>query len=68
MCSAIDQMSRFQDAGFMSQLSDHLPSIVESFRPDLILYDAGVDPHVRDELGKLNLTDQGECPSMEMLL
>ena len=28
-------------------------------RPDLVLYDAGVDPHRDDALGKLALTDQG---------
>lgn len=29
------------------------------FRPDLVLYDAGVDTHMHDSLGKLNLTDRG---------
>jgi acetoin utilization deacetylase AcuC-like enzyme len=28
-------------------------------RPDLVLYDAGVDPHRDDLLGKLALTDAG---------
>lgn len=37
------------------------------FHPDVILYDAGVDPHEKDQLGKLKLTDQGNklfflCP------
>ncbi|KAF3847483.1 hypothetical protein F7725_020511 [Dissostichus mawsoni] len=31
----------------------------QTFRPDLVLYDAGVDPHWEDELGRLRLTDQG---------
>ena len=43
----------------MQLLEGHLPWIVDTFRPDLVLYDAGVDPHVKDELGKLRLTDQG---------
>lgn len=38
----------------------HLPWLLETFRPDLVLYDAGVDPHWEDELGRLRLTDQGE--------
>ena len=28
-------------------------------KPDLVLYDAGVDPHASDRLGKLALTDNG---------
>uniref|UniRef100_A0A3Q2QKW7 Histone deacetylase 12 n=1 Tax=Fundulus heteroclitus TaxID=8078 RepID=A0A3Q2QKW7_FUNHE len=39
-------------------LSTHLPWLLETFRPDLVLYDAGVDPHWEDELGRLRLTDQ----------
>ena len=33
--------------------------MVTTFRPDLVIYDAGVDPHVQDELGRLDLTDEG---------
>jgi len=36
-----------------------LEPLVKSFRPELVLYDAGVDPHQDDELGKLSLTDDG---------
>lgn len=38
----------------------HLPWLLDTFRPDLVVYDAGVDPHREDELGKLCLTDRGE--------
>lgn len=38
----------------------HLPWLLDTFRPDLVLYDAGVDPHREDELGRLCLTDEGE--------
>lgn len=34
--------------------------MLDTFRPDLVLYDAGVDPHREDELGRLRLTDEGE--------
>ena len=33
--------------------------MVACFRPDIVLYDAGVDTHMHDSLGKLNLTDGG---------
>jgi Deacetylases, including yeast histone deacetylase and acetoin utilization protein len=44
---------------FLLFLQDYLPFILDSFRPDVVLYDAGVDPHKDDELGKLNLSDKG---------
>ena len=40
-------------------LGEVLPSVLTGFRPDLVLYDAGVDTHMHDSLGKLNLTDKG---------
>lgn len=39
----------------------YLPGLLDAFRPDLVLYDAGVDPHWEDELGRLRLTDQGKA-------
>lgn len=41
-------------------LKDTLPTILSTFRPDLVIYDAGVDPHYEDDLGKLGLTDEGK--------
>uniref|UniRef100_H2SSE3 Histone deacetylase 12 n=1 Tax=Takifugu rubripes TaxID=31033 RepID=H2SSE3_TAKRU len=49
-----------EDKDYLSTVEDHLPWLLDTFRPDLVLYDAGVDPHREDELGKLCLTDQGE--------
>lgn len=40
-------------------VAEVLTGTLQSFRPDLVLYDAGVDPHVDDKLGRLSLTDQG---------
>lgn len=37
-----------------------LPDVLSSFQPDLVLYDAGVDVHVADDLGRLAVTDQGK--------
>ena len=47
------------DADYLATLTDVLPSTLDSFRPDLILYQAGVDPHADDRLGRLALSDEG---------
>jgi acetoin utilization deacetylase AcuC-like enzyme len=47
------------DQAYLKTLTDYLPELLDSFRPDLVLYDAGVDPHHADRLGKLALTDEG---------
>lgn len=47
------------DDGYMAALTRHLPQVLESFAPDFVLYQAGVDPHVDDKLGRLALTDAG---------
>jgi acetoin utilization deacetylase AcuC-like enzyme len=40
-------------------VDDVLRGILDDFRPDVCLYDAGVDPHADDELGRLCLSDRG---------
>ncbi|KAK4305723.1 hypothetical protein Pmani_022397 [Petrolisthes manimaculis] len=47
------------DHEYMKILTDTLPGILDDTQPDIILYDAGVDPHQHDQLGRLKLTDQG---------
>ncbi|WP_150291083.1 histone deacetylase [Sphingobium estronivorans] len=47
------------DEAYMDALTDVLPRVLDDFRPDLILYQAGVDPHVDDRLGRLSLSDAG---------
>ena len=47
------------DAEYLSVLRDRLPGLMDEVRPDVVLYDAGVDPHKDDDLGKLDLTDDG---------
>jgi acetoin utilization deacetylase AcuC-like enzyme len=37
----------------------HALTAAEGFRPDLVFYNAGVDPHAGDRLGRLALTDDG---------
>ena len=43
---------------YLNKLCSHLPNILDAIKPSLVLYDAGVDPHKYDLLGKLCLTDQ----------
>jgi acetoin utilization deacetylase AcuC-like enzyme len=40
-------------------LRDVLPEVLQQVQPDLVLYNAGVDVHQDDALGKLALTDEG---------
>ncbi len=47
------------DARYLAELEAHLPMVIDGFGPDLVLYQAGVDPHVDDKLGRLALTDNG---------
>ena len=49
----------FQDDEYQATLEHYLPSLLGLFHPDLVIYDAGVDVHERDELGFLDLTDMG---------
>jgi len=47
------------DLEYLQELAHRLPTILLTVKPDLVLYDAGVDEHEDDVLGRLNLTDQG---------
>ena len=45
--------------GYLAALDRHLPQVLDSFVPDLVLYQAGVDVHEEDRLGRLALSDEG---------
>ncbi|MGB3167006.1 MAG: histone deacetylase [Alteraurantiacibacter sp.] len=47
------------DDTYLEALARHLPSVIDRFVPDIVLYQAGVDPHVDDRLGRLALTNRG---------
>jgi acetoin utilization deacetylase AcuC-like enzyme len=47
------------DADYLAILTEELPRALDDFRPSIILYQAGVDPHVGDRLGRLALSDAG---------
>ncbi len=48
-----------EDDLYLRTLAGILPDLLSQVRPDFIFYDAGVDPHIEDALGKLALTDAG---------
>ena len=48
-----------EDDAYLALLAGHLPGLLEDVRPDLVFYNAGVDPHVDDQLGRLALTEAG---------
>ncbi|BAU40942.1 histone deacetylase [Leptolyngbya sp. O-77] len=48
-----------EDGDYLRTLAEYLPDLLSQVRPDLVLFDAGVDTHVGDRLGKLALTDSG---------
>jgi acetoin utilization deacetylase AcuC-like enzyme len=47
------------DEEYLTILERHLSQILDGFRPEMVFYQAGVDPYERDQLGKLKLTIDG---------
>lgn len=47
------------DDEYLAVLRSHLLPLLMRLQPDLVMYDAGVDVHKEDRLGKLALTDDG---------
>jgi acetoin utilization deacetylase AcuC-like enzyme len=50
-----------RDEEYMALLREILPKLLSSFKPDIVLFDAGVDVHREDTLGRLAITDDGLC-------
>ena len=48
-----------EDGAYLGMLARTLPEVLDRFAPDLVLYQAGVDPHAQDRLGRLALTEAG---------
>jgi acetoin utilization deacetylase AcuC-like enzyme len=48
-----------EDRPYLDLLEAVLPPLLDRTRPDLVLYNAGVDPHRDDRLGRLALTSGG---------
>jgi len=51
--------AELEDEAYLALLAEHLPALLEEVRPDLVFFNAGVDPHAGDRLGRLALSAQG---------
>jgi acetoin utilization deacetylase AcuC-like enzyme len=47
------------DAAYLDALYRHLPRVLDAARPELVYYQAGVDPLAEDTLGRLSLSREG---------
>ena len=47
------------DHAYLLAIGDRIPELLDQVGPDLVLYNAGVDPHRDDRLGKLCLSSTG---------
>jgi len=56
------------DEEYLRALEPVISKILIDFRPGLVFYLAGVDPHERDRLGRLRLTHEGLCRRDEFVL
>jgi len=48
-----------EDHDYLALIGEHLPDLLDRLNPQIVLYNAGVDPHREDRLGRLALTDVG---------
>jgi acetoin utilization deacetylase AcuC-like enzyme len=48
-----------EDEAYLRYLAVYVPDLLAQVKPDLVLYDAGVDTHRDDRLGKLAMTNTG---------
>ena len=48
-----------EDDAYLEVLEALVPAALDMFQPDLVFYNAGVDPHRDDKLGRLALSDDG---------
>jgi acetoin utilization deacetylase AcuC-like enzyme len=56
------------DVEYLSHLQDVVPKLLDTARPDLLIYVAGADPYQDDVLGRLKLTMQGLLERDELVL
>ncbi len=48
-----------EDTAYLSELQGRLPDLLDQLKPELVFYNAGVDPHRDDRLGRLCLSSEG---------
>ncbi len=60
-CSDVDlpMADGVEDDDYLLAIGDLIPNLLDQVKPDLVLYNAGVDPHRNDRLGKLCLSSSG---------
>lgn len=55
------------DDSYLAALAAELPPLFEAVRPELVMVQAGVDPHADDRLGRLALSDAGLAAREQMV-
>ena len=55
----IDLADGTGDEAYLATLAEILPALLEREAPDLVFFNAGVDPHADDKLGRVSLSDDG---------
>ena len=55
----IGLMDGTEDEEYIKRLKEAVPKIYENHKPDLVIYQAGADPYMDDQLGNLMLTKEG---------
>ncbi|MCF8131695.1 MAG: histone deacetylase [Synechococcus sp. Tobar2m-G35] len=56
------------DDTYLRAVAGVLPDLLDDVRPDLVIYNAGVDPHRDDRLGRLALSNAGLLRRDELVL
>ena len=59
VCAVIGLANGTEDEEYLSKLSTALERIYDEFKPLLVLYVAGSDPYILDQLGSLRITIEG---------
>ena len=56
------------DDAYVEAIGDRVPQLLDQHQPDLVLFNAGVDPHSNDRLGRLDLSDAGLLQRDQLVL
>ena len=56
------------DDAYVEAIGDRVPQLFDQHQPDLVLFNAGVDPHSNDRLGRLDLSDAGLLQRDQLVL
>jgi len=47
------------DNSYLDKLREHIPEAYETFKPELVIYNAGKDWMAGDQIGRLNISPEG---------